>query len=377
MTKILHTADIQLGAQFKTLGAYAELQRAQLRKTFHKACDLAAEKKVNLMLIAGDLFDSNHPSYELVEFIRDEIKYLAENDISLAIVPGHHDSLEPDGIYNRVRFDADFPNVFIFRSPQGEVREYPDFDLAIFAKPNVSNKSTKTPLPDLRALTSSMKHKIVAAHGELKVPGKFAGDYHPIDYSEIEAMEGMDYVALGHWGSLQDCSLYGNFTMPVWYSGSPELVTIDQEGAGNVVLADFSGARTHVNAIKIGQRSSKKINVDLSLFEDSAGLKGKILESKDADLLIEVELSGLNINNIPTNPEKLEEELAEFFFHIRVLDKSHLALQEIPAYSDALLQGQFVKIMQKRIKDASDADKKMYEQALQMGLMELEGKEII
>lgn len=384
MTKILHTADIHLGAQFKTLGKHAEVQRKQLKKTFHKALETAVQEKVGLVLIAGDLFDNNNPSYELIEFVRSEMNYLKENTISLCIVPGHHDFLDEHGIYNRERFDDKLENVFIFRNPKGEMKEYPDLNLAIFAKPNMEPTSTKSAFPDAgvwalasQSSGSPMRYKILAAHGDLQIPENSALNYHPISVQELEGLEGINYVALGHWHSLKDCSRYGAFKMPVWYSGSPELLKSDQQGAGNILFTDFNGTGVHVTPVRIGQRSSKKLDIDISLFEDIEGLKKKIMEQRDPDLLIEIECNGLNTNNIPLDTEKLEGELGDSFFSIRILDKSHLLLQEIPVYSDALLEGQFVKIMQKKIKDAQDSEKKIYENALQIGLKELEGREII
>lgn len=375
--KILHTADVQLGAQFKTLGDKAQIQREQLKKTFHKSLELGVKEGVGLVLISGDLFDNNHPSYDLIEFVRGEIKYLAENNIQLAIVPGHHDCLDEQGVYNRERFDDEFNNAFIFRNPDGEVKEYERLDLAVLAKPNISNKSTKTPLADVNKFTESIKYKVIAAHGELKVPGKFAGDYHPIDYSEIETLDKVDYVALGHWGSLQDCSGYHNFKQPVWYSGSPELIAIDQRGSGNILIIEFQDGKTKVIPIRIGIRTSKAVELDLANFSSVDDLKRTILESADKDLILEVALNGLNSHNLPVNTEKLEEQLDDSFFHIRISDKSHLAIAEIPEYSDALIQGQFLKIMRKKIKEAPEDDKKIYEDALQIGLMELGGEEII
>lgn len=375
--KILHIADVQLGAQFKILGSKAQAQREQLKKTLHKAFQTALAEKADLVLVAGDLFDSNHPSHDLVLFLSGEIKYLAQNNIELAIVPGHHDCLDEHGVYNRERFDDTFSNVYIFRNPEGEIKEYEKLNLAVLAKPNISNKSVKTPLADANKITSSMKYRVIVAHGELKVPGKFAGDYHPIDYSEIKALDKVDYVALGHWGSSKDCSEYGNFKQPVWYSGSPELVDIDQRGAGNILIVEFSEEGTKVTPIRIGTRTSKNIELDIAHFSSVEDLEKKITELADKDLLLEVIVSGLNSNNIVVNIERLEEALYDSFFYIRVADKSHLALTEIPEYSDSLIQGQFLKIMRKKIEEAADEDKKIYEDALQAGLMELEGKEII
>lgn len=375
--KLLHTADVHLGKQFKMLSGRAEDQREQLKKTFHKALELGVKENVSVVLIAGDLFDSNHPSRELVEFVRGEFRYLAENKIDACIVPGDHDCLEVHGIYNRERFDDEFSNVFIFRNPEGEVKEYPGLDLAIFAKPNISSTSTKSPIFHARSGTSRMKHRVVAAHGDLQIPGKSADNYHPISIPQLKEISDIDYVALGHWHSMKDCTLYGKFKMPIWYAGSPELVALDQVGAGNVIIAEFNEGSISVKPFRIGLRTSSTISFDISSFGNSGDITKKIMEFADKDAIVQVALSGLNTNNLIIDTDGLEEEAQDSFFFARILDTSKLPLENIPQYPENFIQGKFVKIMEGKIKEASKEEKKIYEEALQIGLAELMGKEII
>lgn len=376
-TKIIHTADIQLGAQFKSIGRKANIQRDQLKKTFHSVLEFAVNEDFSLIVVSGDLFDSNHPSLELVNFIKGEFDYLRQNNKEICIVPGHHDCLDSQSIYNRERFDDEFENVFIFRNPAGEVKEYNAFNIAVFAKPNTSSTSTGTPLPDFLRLNSEMKYKIVAAHGDLQIPGKSADNYHPILISELEKFENINYVALGHWHSFKGCSNFGNFKMPVFYSGSPELVDIDQEGAGNIIKVEFFDDKIDVLPYAIGKRKSRAISLDVSLFESADSLQKKISENKDSDTVLKVNLVGFNSNNVLIDTELMESALLDEFFHIQITNKSHVAIENLPEYSDKLIQGQFVKIMSKKISESSEEEKKLYETALQIGLAELEGKEII
>src|SRR3989344_1405937 len=197
--KILHIADVQLGKRFNYLGDKAKLQRDQLKETLHSVFALAVKEEAELIIVAGDLFDSNNPSIELLSFIRGEFEYLKENDIEICIVPGHHDSLEVGSVYEREKFDHEFENVFIFRNPHGEMKEYSGKNIAIFAKPNVGSTSTSSPLPDISQFDSAAKYKILAAHGDLQIAGKSADNYHPIAISELEKLKDIDYVALGHW----------------------------------------------------------------------------------------------------------------------------------------------------------------------------------
>ena len=59
MVQLLHTGDVHLGRQFPSLRSKAGEYRNQLVRTFEKIVDLADSEKVSLLLISGDLFDTN------------------------------------------------------------------------------------------------------------------------------------------------------------------------------------------------------------------------------------------------------------------------------------------------------------------------------
>jgi len=62
MLRLLHTADVHLGARHDDLGEAAAAQRERQFAAFKATIDLAIAEKVDLFLIAGDLFDFETPS---------------------------------------------------------------------------------------------------------------------------------------------------------------------------------------------------------------------------------------------------------------------------------------------------------------------------
>ncbi|HEY5628525.1 MAG TPA: metallophosphoesterase, partial [Candidatus Limnocylindrales bacterium] len=59
MLRLLHTADVHLGARHTDLGDRAAALRERQFAAFRASIDLALAERVDLFLIAGDLFDSN------------------------------------------------------------------------------------------------------------------------------------------------------------------------------------------------------------------------------------------------------------------------------------------------------------------------------
>ena len=58
--KVLHCADVHLGASESSLGILAENRKAETLICFEKIINLAKDKNVDILLIAGDLFNSNN-----------------------------------------------------------------------------------------------------------------------------------------------------------------------------------------------------------------------------------------------------------------------------------------------------------------------------
>src|SRR6476646_11047072 len=99
MLKLIHTADVHLGARHDDLGEQAATQRERQFAAFRETVDLAIAEKVDVMLIAGDLFDSNVQPRRSVERVAAELKRMADAKIRPVIIPGTHDVFDRASIY--------------------------------------------------------------------------------------------------------------------------------------------------------------------------------------------------------------------------------------------------------------------------------------
>src|SRR6516225_7413239 len=99
MLRIIHTADVHLGARHDDLGEQAAAQRERQFAAFRATVDLAIAERVDLFLIAGDLFDSNVQPRRSVERVAAELRRLAESRIRSVIIPGTHDCYDRASIY--------------------------------------------------------------------------------------------------------------------------------------------------------------------------------------------------------------------------------------------------------------------------------------
>lgn len=180
MIKLLHGADLHLDSPFSSLTpSLAEKFRALQRELPGRLVRLANERQCQLLLLAGDVFDSPVARPETVQAVREALAAFRGH---VFIAPGNHDP------YGDV-WSGPWPeNVHIFKEPYACVT-LEELGCRIHGGAFLQD-CCDDPLPTVRR------------QGYMEV-GVFHGDcmtnspYRPITREQIER-SGLDYLALGH-----------------------------------------------------------------------------------------------------------------------------------------------------------------------------------
>ncbi len=94
----LHAADLHIGSPFSGIGEVSEQIRDVLIGSTFQAFDnmvrLAVSKKVNFLVLSGDLFDCTEKNLRAFLRVRKGMNILEEEGISVFIVHGNHDPLD-------------------------------------------------------------------------------------------------------------------------------------------------------------------------------------------------------------------------------------------------------------------------------------------
>ena len=181
--RIIHTSDLHI----LSLNGYAS-------DGFKAVIDLAIKSEAELLIIAGDLFDQNRIEDEVVEFVCKQIKRLP---IPVALLPGNHDCLVPESVYNRKGFWQECTNLHIFRDGRGEALDLPAQHLFLWGKPHDSYINDVRPMEGVPQPENNGTWNILVAHGYVvqsvpRIPSSYL-----IKESEIQGTN-WDYIALGH-----------------------------------------------------------------------------------------------------------------------------------------------------------------------------------
>lgn len=155
--------------------------------------DLVADTKVDMVIIAGDLFDTSQVDDNLVRFA---VEQLRSFPAEVVILPGNHDCLSPESALAKVEFWNKAENIRIVRSAEGEVLDYPDLGFSVWGKSIDSADSDFRPLAGMPQPPKNGCWQIVVAHGYYYTSTGTPLFLH-ITPEEI-AGSGWDYIALGH-----------------------------------------------------------------------------------------------------------------------------------------------------------------------------------
>ena len=381
MLKIIHTSDLHIGAKFGTFGEKAEAQRKAILNALAKIVDIAIERSAHIVLISGDLFDSNFPSRASVDFVKSQFNRLNEAKIHAAILPGTHDCLSQDSIYKRERFGSEMPFVFVFDDASVMQKEFTDINLTLFAKPNTTNKSTESPTAFLESVvkSASTKYKVAMAHGSVQIESKAAADDMPITLREISS-SGVQYLAFGHWHGCQEFSFGSTIA---WYAGSPEITYQEGKGGlgqGYAVLVEIDDGAVEAEPVRVSEKELREIDIDMQIYENMDNVYHEIEKSAGHNVILRANIFGFSDATSLIDAEKMEEDFRDKFFSISVKDNTTLKIGEITGqnYPEELVIGQFVRIMRAKIDGETDADqRRILEEALQIGVAELEGKGVL
>ncbi len=204
MVRFAHISDVHLGGWKQK-----PLQDLNFQ-SFRKAVDECIERKVDFILISGDLFDSAYPPIEILKETFAEFKRLKEAKLPCFIIAGSHDYSISGKTFLDVLEKAGFcKNVMDIEENKEKIILNPVLykGVAIYGYPG---KKSGLEIADLRKIKlndAPGMFKIFMLHTTIdKAKGTL-----PIDAIETDLLPKADYYALGH---LHMDFQYQNFVYP-------------------------------------------------------------------------------------------------------------------------------------------------------------------
>lgn len=369
--KIVHTGDLHLGSLFTSTPEVATQRKIDQLETLRKIIDICNERESDVLLIAGDLFDSLKVDARLLSETKD---ILTTCGCDVFITPGNHDPATPDSCYAH---GEDWPsNVHIFKGGL-ECIEIPSKNACIWGAAFRRSFQLESLLTEMKPDDS--KINILLMHGELYTGANCESRYNPISAEQLCSL-GVEYVALGH---VHKSELHKSGDFLYGYCGTPEGRGFDEQGDKGIFAGYVSLGFAHMDYISTCSRKYIGDTVDVSGCSTTSEFVNSILTTLEkrygADYplnLYDITLRGELPRGVMADIPMLVTALKDKLHFVRFTDTTTTELDIDMLGKDTTLRGAFARAISSKIqKDEKNRDK--YLRALLYGLRAFDGEVII
>lgn len=368
--KILHCSDLHLCAELSFLKNKAKSRRLEVLNTLQNIVNTCHMQNIELLLIAGDMFDSNHIDSATLSAVKG--MFASIPDVIVAIVAGNHDYYAVDSPYS----DDDWPsNVVIFYNNFSK-KEFPEKKLRLCGSSFICSYQEQSNI-NISAPDDDMIN-ILVYHGDIVTENQLSR-YNPLTVRQIEK-SGFDYIALGHIHTASQVLKAGKTSYA--YCGTPDGNGFDETGKKGVYIGYVYKGHTDLVFCETSSRIYENVNFDISSLTSNSQISKAILRKLETNYgenyqnnLYKITLTGKFPDGFSPNSKAISLELMENVYYASVINSSVPDVDIEILASDFSLKGLFAKKMLAKIKSCeSQTDKKIYENALYIGLKAFDGE---
>lgn len=373
MPKILHIGDVHLDSPFSLFDVEkSQARRQELRGTFTSIMMYAKMREADIVLIAGDLFDSEFVTKETMALIVSQFE--ANPNCRFVITPGNHDPATARSAYLKTKFPD---NVYIFKSENVQKFCFDEIGVDIYGFAYEQDFYEKNPFDTCLYLDEN-KINIFMAHADML--NRNSADC-PITESDI-ARSGCDYVALGHIHAGGEAVKVGKTYYS--YCGCPEGRSFDECGikGGILINAEKKNGvfRAEFEYPRFCKKRYEKTEVDMTGFATYEQMCGEIKkavqkEGFDKDTLLRVRLTGIVSHDASFMPERAQAgELGVFYIEVEDATIPLGDYEELK--NDLSIKGALFRELFPKLQSEDERERKVAALALKYGLSAIMGAEV-
>lgn len=356
--KILHCADLHLDSKMEALSPEkSKIRRNEIVGTFERIAKYAKENGIRIVIIAGDMFDTDRVTKKTRERVLGAVS--DAKTVDFLYLTGNHDD-------KSFLLETELPeNLKVFGGSWTSFK-YGNVNVCGVA---IDRRNADSFYDGLSL--SKEDFNVVVLHGQI------AG-YKSKNHAEIISLprlkdRNIDYLALGHVhefvsGKLDERGVYA-------YCGCPEGRGFDEVGAKGVVLIDTEGKRGDIKFMPFAKREliEEVFSVDgeAAFYDTAKRIVQTLSEKYSEDSLVKVILKGGHGTGYAVDKDVLTKLLSEKFFFAKVYDRTELKISEEDYKNDKSHLGEFVRAVLE-----SDMENQTKSRVIMCGINALKGEEI-
>lgn len=330
-----------------------ERNREALR-TFERMVTFAKENEVKIIIVAGDMFDTERVTSRTSDFVLNVIENTPE--IDFLCLKGNHD--EKNAIFNTPKLPE---NLKLFSDSWTFYR----YENLLVSGIELTEENCNRLYDELNLSENDIN--IAVMHGQTST----ATGAEEVCLNRLKN-KNIRYLALGHIHSYrkEQLDLDGEWC----YSGCLEGRGFDECGEKGFVLIEIKGNRLETQFVPFAARMLCEVPVDITgLYSVNDIIIAAKTASQDLDSknLVKYVLCGSYTLETQKDILYITEALQDNFYFVKVKDESKLRLDEADYSNDVSLKGEFIRAVM-----ASDLEEQEKSQIILSGLQALMGEEI-
>lgn len=353
--KFVHLADLHLDAKFDSLSQINGLpqkRRLEQRKALKTVIDYIKENNVEILLIAGDLYEHKYIRKSSIEYIDKMFREIPDTQIFIA--PGNHDPYIKNSFYTTYNWSS---NVHIF----GENIEKIDFKGAhIYGFGFTDFYCRESKIEEIK-VEEPKDINILITHGSLDGGTDEQREYNPLRQTKLRQLD-FEYIALGH---IHKPYYNEQKDQKIFYPGSTISLGFDELGKHGILVGEIEKNKIKVEFKPIDTREYQEKEIDITELNSNEEIIEKIQElPMQEENLYKVILTGkryfeLNIDEIM--------KLNGIENIVKIKDKTKLGIDIEQIAKENNVKGIFVRNMLTRKKE-ENLDDDFIEKAIEIGL---------
>lgn len=359
--RILHAADLHLDSAFAGLAEEkAALLRQESRDILRRMVDWANDHAVDVMLLSGDLFDSDRMYSQTARTLA---QALARFRGRIFVSPGNHDFYAPGSGYDAV----DWPeNVHIFTSRRPQTVLLRSLNASVTGAAFTAAEEWE-PFDGASFSGGDAPIRLGVLHGEVT---RGESKYRAIPPAEIEKTN-LTYLALGHVHRCAGVQRAGNTAYA--YPGCLPGRGFDETGDKGFLYGEITPEKVELEFIPFAPRRYQSVTADIT-DRDPADAVRQALDPDCGQDICRVLLTGSRRENFSLSA--LTSELSGLCAALELTDETYPEEDVWARCGEDSLRGLFLQNLRARYDGADEDEKRQLLQAARFGLAALDNRDL-
>ena len=359
--RILHAADLHLDSAFAGLAEEkAALLRQESRDILRRMVDWANDHAVDVMLLSGDLFDSDRMYSQTARTLA---QALARFRGRIFLSPGNHDFYAPGSGYDAV----DWPeNVHIFTSRRPQTVLLRSLNASVTGAAFTSAEEWE-PFDGASFSGGDAPLRLGVLHGEVT---RGESKYRAIPPAEIEKMN-LTYLALGHVHRCAGVQRAGNTAYA--YPGCLPGRGFDETGDKGFLYGEITPEKVELEFIPFAPRRYQSVTADITDRVPADAVR-QALDPDCGQDVCRVLLTGSRRENFSLSA--LTSELSGLCAALELTDETYPEEDVWARCGEDSLRGLFLQNLRARYDGADEDEKRQLLQAARFGLAALDNRDL-